>query len=326
MTNLNQHYEGQTDGTPVNVANSTTYGDSASSNVTATNGTVTYSSAQAAHGARSVKLAMNSGATTSVLSLGLGGINTTSIATRCYMNFGDYPNAAVRLISVRSPTADLGGININANGTISVTDVAGVYVNTGSTTTQVLQLSAWYRLELTRIVSATAGQYRAAVYQGDSTSAMYSYTSASTMNSGTTNITEVRVGHVSTGGVFATPWYIDDFSLADGASTFLGPYMPSGPSVSTTITPGYAKLNATGSTAVNGGALTYSLSPSTNVIQPSTGIFYVPQASTATTYTLTVSESGGGSTSKSVTIPALTAASSSQTTVMTQRFIGGAWQ
>lgn len=326
MTLQAQHYEGQTDGTSVTIANSTTYGDSPASNVTVSNGTVVYSADTSAHGTRSVRLSMTSGATSTALSVGLGAINTTSVATRCYLNFGDYPTAAARIVSIRSSTVDMGGINFNANGTITVTDNGGSYLNTSSATTQALQLNTWYRVELARIIDAAAGQYKAAVYSLDSTSALYSYTSASTMNSGTSNAVEVRVGKVTSPGTIGSPWYVDDFGVSDGTSTFLGPYVPSGPTIATTIHGGYAKLDATGSTAIAGGALTYSISPSTGVIQPTTGIFYIPQASGPSVYTLTVSESGGGTSTRSVTIPASTAAASSQTTVMTQRFIGGAWQ
>lgn len=328
MTTQQQHYEGQANGTGVTVANSTTYGDSPSSSVSTTNGTVAYSSDVSMHGTRSIKLTMNSGATSMNLWNALGGISTTSCAGRLYFNLGAYPSSAVRFLSIRtsaSTGAEVGGMNINPNGTIATTDTSGVYLNQSSSTTQVLALNTWYRVEMAMNVSATAGQYKTAVYAGDSTSAYYSYTSANTLNTGTTNISEIRVGHVSTAGTFANPWYLDDFAIADGTTAFLGVYTPSGPSINTSVVPGYAKLDATGSAAVNGGALTYSLSPTTGVIQPSTGIFYVPQASTASTYTLTVAESGAGTSTRSVTIPALTAASSSQTTVMTQKYVGGSW-
>lgn len=320
------HFENQPNGTGITVANSSTYGDSALSTVLATNGTTAYSTDRAAHGLVSAKLSMNSGATSCQMGIGLGGANSTSFGARGYIYLGSLPTASVRMFEARSATAGLGGLNVNTSGSIAATDISGTALNVSSSTTQAMQVNTWYRLEFVWTISATTGQYKVGVYPLDSSSPYYSYTSAATMNSGTTPITEVRMGKLTNTGTIAAPWYIDDFNFVDPSSTFLGAYQPLGPSVSTTITPGYAKVDATGSAAVNGGALSYSLSPSTGVLQPTAGIFYVPQTSSAQTFTLTVSEAGGSSTNSSVTVPALVSAASSGTSVLTQRYIGGSWQ
>lgn len=327
MTTQNMHFEGQTNGTGVTIANSTTYGDSPASLVEVSNGTVNYSTDTSLHGTRSAALAMTSGATACLLDIGLGGMNSATVAARAYMKLTSAPSSASRIMQLRSTgSKELGGFNFNANGTVAVVDLSGVAVSTSSATTQVISPTAWYRFEYVWKISATAGSYKAAVYVGDSTSAWFSYTSATNLNTGTANIGEVRFGKASNSGTLAGAWYLDDIAVDDAGTSFIGPYVPGGPTVATAITPGYAKLDATGSRAIGSGALSYSLSPSTGVVQPSTGIFYVPQASTTSVYTLAVTESGGGTTTRNVTIPALTAAASSQTTVMTQRYIANTWQ
>lgn len=320
------HFENQTDGTGITLANSSTYGDSALATVLTTNGTTAYSTDRAAHGLVSAKLSMTSGATSCQMGIGLGGANSTSFATRGYLWMGALPTAAVRVLEARTATTAIGGLNVNTSGTVAVTDISGTALATSSPTTQLLQTNTWYRLEYVWTISATTGQYKVGVYQLDSNSPYFSYTSAATLNSGTAPITEIRMGKLSNSGTIASPWYVDDFNFVDPSSTFLGAYQPLGPSVSTTITPGYAKVDATGSAAVNGGTLSYSMSPSTGVLQPTTGVFYVPQTSSAQTFTLTVTESGGSSTNSSVTVPALVSAASSGTSVLTQRYIGGSWQ
>lgn len=326
MTTQNMHFEGQTNGTGVTIANSTTYGDSPASRVDATNGTVKYSTVTAAHGTRSVELAMTAGSTSCLLDVALGGMNSATVGARTYLKLGSVPSAAVRIMQARSTAgADFGGFNFYTDGTIAATDLAGAVLSRSSATTQVIDPTVWYRFEYVWKISTTAGSFKAAVYVGDSTSAWFSYTSATNLNTGSVNIGEVRSGKASNTGTIGANWYVDDLSVSDTATGFIGAYAAAGPSIATAITPGYAKLDATGSAAVSGGALTYSVSPSTGVVQPSTGVFYIPQASTSSTYTLTVAEAGAGTSTRSVTIPALTSAASSQTTVMTQKFIGGAW-
>lgn len=327
MTIQNMHFEGQTNGTGVTVANSTTFGDSAASRVDAVNGTVNYSTDTSMHGTRSAVLAMTSGAASCTMDIGLGGMNSTTVAARAYMKLGSVPSSPVRIMQLRSTiSADLGGFNFYPNGTIAATDIAGTVLSGSSATTQVISPTTWYRFEYIWKISTTAGSYKASVYVGDSTSAWFSYTSATNLNTGSANIGEVRFGKASNTATIGAAWYLDDIAVNDAGTSFIGAYVPGGPTIATATTPGYAKLDATGSHPAGSGTLSYSLSPSTGVVQPSTGIFYVPQASAATVYTLTVTESGAGTSTQNVTIPALTAAASSQTTVMTQRYIGNVWQ
>lgn len=327
MTIQNMHFEGQTDGTGVTIANSTTFGDSAPSRVDATTGTVTYSTDTSMHGTRSALVEMTAGSTSCIMDIGLGGMNSATVAARAYMKLSNAPSTAVRIMQLRSTAgADLGGFNFYQDGTVAATDIAGAVLSRSNATTQVISPSTWYRFEYVWKISTTAGSYKASVYVGDSTSAWFSYTSATNLNTGSANIGEVRFGKTSSAGTIGAGWYIDDIAVNDAGTSFLGAYVPSGPTIATTITPGYAKLDATGSHPIASGTLTYALSPTSGVLQSPNGVFYIPQASAASVYTLTVSESGGGTTTRNVTIPALTAAASSQTTVMTQRYIGNVWQ
>lgn len=326
MALLQQHYEGQANATGVTVANSTTYGDAPASRVDAINGTVNYSTADAMHGSRSVALTMNTGAANTTLDIGLGSQNTTSLATRCYMKLGSVPSSPVRIVQLRSTiSADMGGVNFYSDGTVAATDITGAVLSRSSASTQVINPATWYRFEMAWNISQTVGSYAMGVYVGDSTSPWFSYTSPTTMNTGTAAIGEVRVGKASNTGTIGNPWHLDDFAISNGTTTFIGPYASTGPAISTVQTPSFFEIDATGSTAAAGGALSYAISPSVNTAQSPSGVFYVPQTTSSTSYTLTVSEAGGGSTSRSIVVPGSTSASSSQTTVMVQKFIAGAW-
>lgn len=69
------------------------------------------------------------------------------------------------------------------------------------------------------------------------------------------------------------------------------------PNLVVTKTEGYAVLDATGSTASQGGALSYAISPTTGVFSIAAGKWAVPMSSTGPTiYTVTVTESGSGLT------------------------------
>ena len=332
MTTYNAHFEGQSAGTSVTPANSGTYGDSPTLNVYAINSVVAYSSGTSAHGTGAVGLTVNSGAATANPSLLYGSVSTGTFGTRCYFNFGSLPSVDTRIIAIKNATqitngsGDMGGVNLKTNGTIEVTDTTGASLNKSSSATQFITTGAWYRFENLWNISTTAGWYKAAVYTGDSTTPWYSYTSAVNLNSGSTNIAGVAVGKSSLSGTFSGTWYVDDVTAFDNNTAFSGPYVPGGPSISTSVTGAYTKLDATGSSPVNGGALSYSISPSTGSYQVSPGIFMVPQTTSPGSVTLTVTEAGGNSSSTAVAIPALTTAASSQTTVMVQRYVGGSWQ
>lgn len=332
MTTYTAHFESQSSGTSVTTSNSSTYGDSAVQAVQAINTVVAYVNGTSAHGGGAVSMSVNSGASTSLAALQYGSVNSTAATTRCYLNLGSLPNSTSRIIAIRNAsqasnvTGDMGGVNLNPNGTIVPTDINGNGLATSSSSTQALQTGTWYRFENQWNISTSSGFYKTAVYVGDSTSPFYSYTSATNLNTGTTNIAAAVFGKSSTGGVFTGNWYIDDIGFVDNNTAFLGPYSPGGPAISTSVSGTYALLDATGSTSVNGGALSYSISPSTGSFQLSTGKFIVPMTTTASSVSLTVSEAGGGSTSRSVAIPALVTAASSQTTVMIQRYVAGAWQ
>lgn len=66
-----------------------------------------------------------------------------------------------------------------------------------------------------------------------------------------------------------------------------------------------AVIDCTGTTAANGGALNFTISPSVGVIEHSEGYFAVPQTTVPQIYNVTIIETGGGSTISQVTVPAL---------------------
>ena len=64
-------------------------------------------------------------------------------------------------------------------------------------------------------------------------------------------------------------------------------------------------VDMTGSTAGAGGALSYAISPTANTAQPTTGIFVVTRVGTDQSFTITTSESGGGSATSNIVVLAL---------------------
>lgn len=327
MALYEQHYEGQSDGTSVTTANITTYGDAAASNVYATNGTTVYSSSDKMHGSRSVLMTETAGTTSALMSVAMGGFTTTTCAARAYMKLTGRPSVPQRIMLLHgNEPSDRGGINYYTDGTVAATDITGAVLSRSSSSTQVLDLNTWYRFEMAWNISTTVGSYKMGVYVGDSTSPWFSYTSATNLNTGSFQIGEVAVGKTSNTGTLAGAIFLDDFSVNTSTSSLIGAYVASGPAISKSLTTGYVQLDATRSTPVQGGALTYSIAPSSGVIQSPNGVFYVPQTNSSAAYTLTVAEAGGGTSTQVVTIPGLTTASSSQTTVMTQKWISGAWR
>lgn len=64
-------------------------------------------------------------------------------------------------------------------------------------------------------------------------------------------------------------------------------------------------VDMTSSTAGAGGALSYSISPTTNTSQPTTGLFVISRTTTDQSFTITTSESGGGSATSNIVVLAV---------------------
>ncbi len=120
----------------------------------------------------------------------------------------------------------------------------------------------------------------------------------------------------STPGDYTFTFTATDNSGASTTDTMVVHVNGSAPSVVATVAGGYAVIDATGTTGT--GTLTYTISPSTGVTQPSPGLFLVPQGSTAATYTVTATDSASQTGNGTVTVPAAGG-------FVTSVRVGGAW-
>lgn len=107
----------------------------------------------------------------------------------------------------------------------------------------------------------------------------------------------------------------------------LAPSAAANPVARATVIQPIAEINATASTASSGGTLSYSINPSVGVTQPDPGIFLVPYTNSPQVFTITVSESGGGTSTVQATVPAAPSSGNitNTTGVETMRFVSGAW-
>ena len=249
MALLRNGAEGGTNGTTITTANTGGASGDALSDISLGSGGLVFSNASSAHGSLSYML---TGASGSATYLGWNGYNDTSMATRFYYNVGSAePGVQLTLLSVRSASAKVALVVIGATGKLSVQDSTGTNIHNFSNP---LSTNTYYRIELTTTVSASAASVACSYYAGDSTTASESFTTT-TANTGSANITEVRIGSGA-----STTWtgssYLDDLAANNGSTTFIGPYTAPGvPSAPTGVsaTAGNALATVTFTTPTNNG-------------------------------------------------------------------------
>jgi hypothetical protein len=195
--------------------------------LTVTGGTRTYSTTQAAHGTKSGSFA------TSTTVGGSAVVWTTSLTgsaaagpfySRAYLYMTSNSVQPVPLAFMSSTTSNRVGLRITVAGKIAVI-INGTTTN--ETSTSVIPLNTWVRLELAATGSATVGAYEMRYYASAD-----SATATETLNaSGATNLntggTIDRVAFGLTQAIASAPTlYIDDA----GASTvgFMGPSVVAG--------------------------------------------------------------------------------------------------
>jgi hypothetical protein len=206
--------EGGVSGQAVTAANS---GGASGDAFSSVNGTWTYSGSQMAHGALSVAPSANP----STLVWALASVSQA--AARFYLRLSNTPTAAgiVQVFYTGGSTTHAGRLVVTTGRQLTVQNSNNTAV---STLSQALALDTWYRIEVQVTIgaSATTGGYLVQLFQGDSTTALASYSNSSAATVGTTAITSCAIGRVSGTGWVGGPFF-DDLAVQD-AATAIGPY------------------------------------------------------------------------------------------------------
>jgi hypothetical protein len=188
---------------------------------------VQYDNTRALTGTQSIKAA--SVATSASVYAAFTGSVTWSVpcsAAACYY-FTANPGSANTLLVFRNSTAYNVYFQISTAGVIQMYNSAGTLIHTFTTA---LPLNTWFRLELKLLaVSATVGQAEGRIFLDPfSATPDETWTSAATINSGTTVPITVRYG-ATFGSTNFGPWWMDHTALNMSASY---PALPAGRSFS----------------------------------------------------------------------------------------------
>lgn len=250
MASFTNTAEGGTDGTAVDTVNSGGGSGTAFGSVTTDSGaTLTYSATAANTGALSYHHAASVSGHTYY---GTGSWTSTKGRLRFYVNFSSL--VAFQFIQTVDSNAALCYLNTTASGGFAVVNAAGtvLYSSTGKVST-----GTWYRVEfiIVRGTSTSTGTLQYALYSGNSTVALDSFTT-STTNAGTGTLTRFNIGKVSSGS--ACDFYIDDIAADDTAATFIGPVQTATAAFtgSGTLTASGIKVSAGKAVFTGSGALT----------------------------------------------------------------------
>lgn len=218
--------EGGTNGTTVTTGNSGGASGTAFGEVVLGTGTVTYSTEQVHSGAYSIKIVSGSGSAARVRHTVPLAANIFRLSATAYAYLTGYPTAAKQWLYFSNYSSNIANLGMNSAGRPILQDGTATQ-NTGTSS---LPLNTWLRLEVTVIVGATSttGTIIANIYDGDSYTNLYSY-SSSARNTGTDPLSYVVLGNGSNTGDWST-MYIDDFTITDAPlpvpiNTALAPWM-----------------------------------------------------------------------------------------------------
>jgi hypothetical protein len=136
-----------------------------------------------------------------------------------YIRFATLPGATSYYLALRSTSAQTCQMTISSTGRVAVQDAASTVLST-SAVGEVITIDTWYRLELRGVKGTTSsnGTIQAAFYLGDSTTAIWSYSSA-TVDAGTAQIVNTRIGRSSSGVADTTPYRLDALQFWTGTDT-----------------------------------------------------------------------------------------------------------
>lgn len=219
MTVANNDFEEGSNGVTISAANSGGTGENAFDvvNIPATCA-ITYSNTHVHAGAMASSFTTGGTAGTPYLDWTTTIGTQTEIWMRCYLYVTANP-AATRQFMRANPGSGGGGVGINLNGKVVTLNNSNAVV---ATSTNAVNLNAWFRLELHLIQSSTTGTIEARLYNNaDAEIAAYTeQLSTANVNTGTAAYTNYLIGVLTSVANFG-PVYVDDVAVS--TTGWIGP-------------------------------------------------------------------------------------------------------
>ena len=186
------------------------------------NTTLTYSSAQAMHGALSYHLT-SSAAASNFLRWDSQLPAATTLYARAYCYFNGATPTATRYIQFNDASANLiGGVGIRPSGQLGLRDSAATLVGS---TTAIAPINQWFRIEMMIVSDATIGQMAVQVYLNPDSTVPTETLSVTNQNTRGGNIAQAVFGNPT--AVSGLDLYMDDLGVQD--SGYVGSALPSTP-------------------------------------------------------------------------------------------------
>lgn len=140
---------------------------------------------------------------------------------RTYLRITEMPTVDTQIITPWNSTQSVASVTLGADGKLRLAARGGTVI---STTTSVLSLNVWYRIELSVEIGTTStnGVIRFALYNGDTVSPLETAYTSSTVDLGTTDVMSWRMGKITTTG--NATLLFDSIEVNMSSSTLLGPY------------------------------------------------------------------------------------------------------
>jgi hypothetical protein len=222
MSAASNNAEGGTNGTTVTTANSGgTSGDGWDTVTITASTTLTFSSAQSAHGSLSYLMTTPASAITSFVqwtSTTLGSAQTKW--SRIYGYFDTTVVAASRIMQFTDTSGTVvGGIGLNGTATrhFKISDATNTAILTG---TAAVPVNQWFRLEFMCFSDASVGQMELKIFlTADSTTPDEVLTTTATQNTNGNVIQRAVFGLMT--GIASATFYMDDLAVSD--TGYLGP-------------------------------------------------------------------------------------------------------
>lgn len=222
MTIQKNNMEQPASGTAVTTSNQTGAAEAFNTVTPGTGGTILATNADFHSGSQSWEFTPATGVACLV---GRSGFSTTTLAVRFYFKLLALPGAAgEQVMAIRNTTHKVHFVAVGTTGIMTVSDLSGT--NFAMSPAQTLSINTWYRYEAVVVAGATTttGSITAAIYAGDSGTALSTYTNAAAnTDTGSLPMNNWQIGWIqavaSTAGM-----RIDDTAHSDDATqtTFIG--------------------------------------------------------------------------------------------------------
>jgi hypothetical protein len=218
--------EGQTSGATISAANSSASGQPFTTVLINTGNTATYDTTHPAHGTKGFKL-VTAASSNTYLPMDLPSASTSANIEFYYYYVAAPTGSELPIGYILSSGSTKSNFAINTAGTVRIRDAAAANPLTGQNAiggyTLVANTQYRFALQLIEGTTSTNGSCYAAIYIGDSATAVATFTAAGTYNSGTTDYTNVFFGRSGAWAAASTQYY-DDAQAGSGlaAGSFLG--------------------------------------------------------------------------------------------------------